>query len=51
LGTTKAVGGYNASRDASSRGRFLYSANQFGFNGRYIYAKLSIELGQLIMKK
>jgi iron complex outermembrane receptor protein len=51
LGAGKAVGGYNASRDASSRGRFLYGSNQFGFNGRYIYAKLSIELGQLMMKK
>ncbi|MFT3935526.1 MAG: TonB-dependent receptor [Chitinophagaceae bacterium] len=51
LGTTKAVGGYNASRDASSRGRFLYFPNQFGFNGRYIYAKLSIEVGQLLKKK
>jgi iron complex outermembrane receptor protein len=51
LGTSKAVGGYAASRDATSRGRFLYNANQFGFNGRYIYAKLGIELGQLIKKK
>ena len=51
LGTSKAVGGYSASRDATSRGRFLYFPNQFGFNGRYIYTKLNIELSQLWSKQ
>ena len=46
-GANKAAGGYNASRDASNRGRFLFGANQFGFNGRYLFTRLSIELGQL----
>jgi iron complex outermembrane recepter protein len=51
LGTSKAVGGYSASRDGTSRGRFLYNGNQFGYNGRYMYTKLSIELGMLMRKK
>ncbi len=47
LTTSKTTGGYNAGRDASNRGRFLFNANQFGFNGRYLFARLSIEVGQL----
>ncbi len=44
----KAVGGYSATRDGTNRNRLLYSANQFGFNGRYIYFKISAELGKLL---
>ena len=47
----KATGGYNAGRDASTRGRLLYFPNQFGFNGRYVYFRASIELGQLARRK
>jgi len=47
----KATGGYNAGRDASTRGRLLYLPNQFGFNGRYVYFRASIELGQLARRK
>jgi iron complex outermembrane recepter protein len=43
----KTTGGYAAGRDLSNRGRFLFGANQFGFNGRFIYARLNIELGDL----
>lgn len=50
LGATpgqKTTGGYAAGRDLSNRGRFLFGANQFGFNGRFVYARLNIELGDL----
>jgi len=43
----KAAGGYNTARDASNRGRFLFPANQFGFNGRFLYTRLSVDIGQL----
>ncbi|MFY8127064.1 MAG: TonB-dependent receptor [Chitinophagaceae bacterium] len=43
----KTTGGYAAGRDLSNRGRFLFGANQFGFNGRFVYARLNIELGDL----
>ena len=46
-GANKAAGGYNAGRDASSRGRFLFAPNQFGYNGRFLFTRISIELGQL----
>jgi len=46
----KTSGGYAAARDLSNRGRFLFNANQFGFNGRFVYARLNIELGDLIGK-
>lgn len=44
---TKSTTGYSAGRDASNRGRFLFGANQFGFNGRYLFTRLSIDIGQL----
>lgn len=44
----KTTGGYNAGRDLSNRGRFLFVANQFGFNGRFVYARLNIEMGDFI---
>ncbi|MEO5682182.1 MAG: TonB-dependent receptor [Chitinophagaceae bacterium] len=43
----KTTGGYVAGRDNSNRGRFLFGANQFGYNGRYLYTRLNIEFGQL----
>jgi iron complex outermembrane recepter protein len=43
----KTTGGYVAGRDNSNRGRFLFGANQFGYNGRYLFTRLSIEFGQL----
>ena len=33
---------YNASRDASNRGRLLFQPNQGGYNGRFVFGKLSI---------
>jgi iron complex outermembrane receptor protein len=35
---------YTSSLDNSNRGRFLYSANQFGFNGAYYFTRLNINL-------
>lgn len=32
---------YNSGRDASNRGRFLFLPNQGGFNGRFIFARLT----------
>lgn len=46
-GANKTVGGYNASRDASNRGRFLFTANQFGFNGRFLFARINIDVFEL----
>jgi iron complex outermembrane recepter protein len=46
-GANKTTGGYNAARDASNRGRFLFPANQFGFNGRYLFARLTIDVFEL----
>jgi iron complex outermembrane receptor protein len=43
-GANKTAGGYNSGRDASHRGRFLFGPNQFGYNGRFLYARLNIEL-------
>jgi iron complex outermembrane recepter protein len=45
--TDKSVGGYSAGRDASNRGRFLFNANQFGFNGRFLFARLAIDVNEL----
>jgi iron complex outermembrane receptor protein len=35
---------YSSSVDNSNRGRFLYNANQFGFNGAYYFTRLSVTL-------
>ncbi len=43
----KSTGGYSAGRDASNRGRFLFSPNQFGFNGRYLFARISVDLAEI----
>jgi iron complex outermembrane receptor protein len=50
-GANKTSGGYNAGRDASNRGRFLFRPDQFGYNGRFLYTRLSIEFGDLIKPK
>lgn len=43
-GANKASGGYGAGRDLSNRGRFLFGANQFGFNGRYLFTRLILDV-------
>ncbi len=50
LSNAKIVGGYNASRDLSNRGRFLFNPNQFGFNGRFLFTRVAINFGQLLKK-
>jgi iron complex outermembrane receptor protein len=35
---------YGSSLDNSNRGRYLYNANQFGFNGAYYFTRLNITL-------
>ncbi|MEZ0538515.1 TonB-dependent receptor [Fibrella arboris] len=35
---------YNSGRDLSNRGRFLYPSNQGGYNGRFLFARLSATL-------
>ncbi|MBE7174296.1 MAG: TonB-dependent receptor [Williamsia sp.] len=47
-GANKAPGGYSAGRDASNRGRFLFPPSQFGFNGRFLFARLNVDIGQLV---
>jgi iron complex outermembrane recepter protein len=47
VGTDKSTGGYSAARDASNRGRFLFNANQFGSNGRFLFARLAIDISEL----
>ncbi len=47
LGTSKTTGGYSAGRDLTNRGRFLYGSNQFGSNGRYIFARVSLDVAKL----
>ena len=47
-GANKAPGGYGAGRDASNRGRFLYTTSQSGFNGRFLFARLNVDIGQLM---
>ena len=47
-GANKAPGGYSAGRDASNRGRFLFTTSQFGLNGRFLFARLNVDVGQLV---
>ena len=35
---------YTAGRDASNRGRFLFPSNQGGFNGRFLFGRLSFSM-------
>jgi iron complex outermembrane recepter protein len=46
-GAAKSVGGYFAGRDLSNRGRFLFGANQFGFNGRFLFARVAVDVWPL----
>lgn len=48
LSTSKTTGGYGSGRDVSNRGRFLFTADQFGYNGRYLFARLSVDIDKLI---
>ncbi|HSC38033.1 MAG TPA: hypothetical protein VLD19_09190, partial [Chitinophagaceae bacterium] len=47
----KSTTGYSAGRDASSRGRFLFGPNQFGYNGRFLFTRVNIDLGQVLSPK
>jgi iron complex outermembrane receptor protein len=47
----KANSGYSAARDLSNRGRLLYNPNQFGYNGRFLFTRISVEPGQLFHHK
>jgi iron complex outermembrane receptor protein len=47
---SKTTTGYNAGRDLSNRGRFLFNANQFGFNGRFLFTRIGIDVDQLKRK-
>ena len=51
LTSDKTTGGYSAARDNSNRGRFLFNANQFGFNGRFLFARVAIDVSELTKKK
>lgn len=35
---------YNSGRDQSNRGRFLFGSNQGGFNGRFLFGRLSFTM-------
>ncbi|MDP4263323.1 MAG: TonB-dependent receptor [Bacteroidota bacterium] len=50
-GANKTNGGYNAGRDASNRGRLLYFPNQFGYNGRFLFTRISFEVNQMKNQK
>ncbi len=50
LGTAKTTGGYAAARDVSNRERFLFPVNQFGINGRFLFARISLEIGDFCKK-
>jgi len=45
-GANKMPGGYNSGRDASNRGRFLFGTNQFGYNGRFLFTRIVLDIGQ-----
>lgn len=45
-GANKMPGGYNSARDASNRGRFLFGPNQFGFNGRFLFTRIVLDISQ-----
>jgi iron complex outermembrane recepter protein len=47
LGTSKTTGGYAAGRDLTNRGRFLFGSNQFGSNGRFLFARANFDIGQM----
>jgi iron complex outermembrane receptor protein len=45
-GANKTAGGYNSGRDASNRGRFLFGTNQFGYNGRFLFTRIVLDISQ-----
>ncbi len=47
LGVNKTTGGYASGRDLSNRGRFLFNGNQFGYNGRFLFARISVDIFEL----
>jgi iron complex outermembrane receptor protein len=46
VGANKAPGGYSSGRDASNRGRYLFGTNQFGYNGRFLFTRIVLDIGQ-----
>jgi iron complex outermembrane receptor protein len=50
-GANKAPGGYNSARDASNRGRLLFGTNQFGFNGRFLFTRIVLDISQFVLSK
>ena len=49
-GANKAPGGYNSARDASNRGRLLFGTNQFGFNGRFLFSRIVLDISRFERK-
>jgi len=45
-GANKAPGGYNSARDASNRGRLLFGTNQFGYNGRFLFTRVVLDISR-----
>lgn len=45
-GANKAPGGYNSARDASNRGRLLFGTNQFGYNGRFLFTRIVLDISR-----
>jgi len=45
-GANKKEGGYGSGRDASNRGRFLFGTNQFGYNGRFLFTRIALDISQ-----
>jgi iron complex outermembrane receptor protein len=46
VGANKAPGGYNSARDASNRGRLLFGTNQFGYNGRFLFTRIVLDISR-----
>jgi len=46
-GANKAPGGYSSARDASNRGRLLFGTNQFGYNGRFLFTRIVLDISRL----
>ena len=46
LSATKTAGGYVSGRDFTNRGRFLFNGNQFGYNGRHVFFRLTLNIGE-----
>jgi iron complex outermembrane receptor protein len=45
-GANKTPGGYNSGRDASNRGRLLFGTNQFGYNGRFLFTRIVLDISR-----